>query len=49
MLKTDLVELGFPPFLVPLLLIFFREWAKMGYLANYCHALPHFFCSDILY
>ena len=28
---------------------FFKgEWAKMGHLANYCSASPHFCCSDIL-
>jgi hypothetical protein len=25
------------------------KWAKMGYLANYCSVLPHFYCNDILY
>ena len=30
MLKTGLVELGFPPFLAPLLLIFIREMGQNG-------------------
>jgi hypothetical protein len=47
--KPDLVELGFSPFLAPLLLIFKGKWAKIGYLANYCSVLPHFCCNDILY
>jgi hypothetical protein len=28
---------------------FLGEWAKMGYLANYCSVSPHFCCNDILY
>ena len=47
--KPDLVELGFPHFLVLLLLIFQGKWAKMGYLADYCSVLPLFCCIDILY
>ena len=26
---------------------FLGEWAKMGYLANYCSVSPHFCCNDI--
>jgi len=25
------------------------EWAKIGYLANYCSILPHFCCNAFLY
>ena len=42
--KPDLVELSFPPFLAPLLLIFQGKWAKMGYLANYCSVSPNLKC-----
>jgi len=44
-----MVELGIPPFLAPLLLIFQGKWAKMGYLANYCSVSPHFCRNGILY
>jgi hypothetical protein len=41
MLKTGFVELGFPPFLAPLLLILSKgNRPKWGYLANYCSVLP---------
>ena len=47
--KPDLVELGIPPFLAPLMLKFSREMGQNAtwYLANYCSVLPHICCNDI--
>ena len=50
MLKTGLGGTWFSTLFGPLYANFYQgNWAKMGYLANYCSVLPHFCCNGIVY
>jgi hypothetical protein len=47
--KPDLMELGFPPFLVPLLLILFRKMGQNGVPGKLLLCFAPFLLHDILY